>query len=56
VGADAVVNVEYNRGISMTSWQSLTTTGLAVRKVKDDVTCPVCAETVKRAAHKMQAL
>ncbi len=52
VGADAVVNVEYTRGMSLTSWQSLTATGLAVRRVKDDVACPVCAETVKRAAHK----
>jgi hypothetical protein len=48
--ADAVINVAYHRGISRSSWNSLRGTGLAVRKVKDDVACPVCAETIKRAA------
>jgi hypothetical protein len=50
VGADAVINVEYHRGVSMSSWNSLQGAGLAVRKVKEDITCPVCAETIKRAA------
>ena len=52
VGGDAVVNVQYNRGVSMSSWNSLKATGLAVRKVSTDIPCPVCAETVKRAAKK----
>jgi hypothetical protein len=50
LGADAVIDVAYHRGISRSSWNSLRGTGLAVRKVKDDVACPVCAETIKRAA------
>jgi hypothetical protein len=52
VGADAVINVEYNRGVSMSSWNSLKGTGLAVKKVSTDTQCPVCAETIKRAAKK----
>lgn len=52
VGADAVINVEYNRGVSMSSWNSLKGTGLAVKRVSTEVQCPVCAETIKRAAKK----
>lgn len=52
VGADAVINVEYNRGVSMSSWNSLKGTGLAVKKISTDIQCPVCAETIKRAAKK----
>lgn len=52
VGADAVVNVEYNSGVSLTSWKSMKGTGLAVRKLSDDRACPFCAEKIKRAAVK----
>ena len=52
VGANAIVNVEYQSGASMTSWKSMKGTGLAVIKLSDDVTCPVCAESIKRAAIK----
>jgi len=50
VGADAVVNVEYSSGVSLTSWKSMTGRGLAVRKISEDRLCPYCAEMVKRAA------
>ncbi len=52
VGADAVINVSYNRGISATSWKALTATGTAVKLESTDFPCPVCAETIKRAAAK----
>ena len=52
VGANAIINVEYQTGASMTSWKSMKGTGLAVIKLSDEVLCPVCAETIKRAALK----
>lgn len=52
VGANAIINVEYKSGASMTSWKSMKATGLAVRRQTDDMPCPVCAETIKRAAKK----
>jgi len=50
VGADAVVGVEYTSGASMTSWRSMKGTGLAVKKVSDEIACPTCAESIKRVA------
>lgn len=52
VGANAIVEVDYNSGISFTSWKSLKATGLAVVRQSEDVTCDICAETIKRAAIK----
>lgn len=52
LGADAVVDVAYDSGWSMTSFRSLKATGLAVRRISDDIACPFCAETIKRAAVK----
>ena len=52
VGANAVIDVRYNSGVSITSWKSMTGTGLAVIRESDDVVCPHCAETIKRAAIK----
>jgi predicted RNA-binding Zn-ribbon protein involved in translation (DUF1610 family) len=52
VGANAVINVEYRSGVSMTSWKSMTGTGLAVIRESDTVACPHCAEQIKRAATK----
>jgi predicted RNA-binding Zn-ribbon protein involved in translation (DUF1610 family) len=52
VGANAVINVRYNSGVSMTSWKSMTGTGLAVIRESDTVACPHCAEMIKRAATK----
>lgn len=52
VGANAVINVAYKSGASMTSWKSMTGSGLAVVRESDTVTCTNCAETIKRAALK----
>lgn len=52
VGANAIVEVDYNSGISFTSWKSLKATGLAVVRQSENVACNVCAETIKRAAIK----
>lgn len=52
VGANAVINIRYNSGVSITSWKSMTGSGLAVVRESDDVVCPHCAETIKRAAIK----
>lgn len=52
VGANAVINVHYQSGVSMTSWKSMTGTGLAVIRESDTATCPHCAETIRRAATK----
>lgn len=52
VGANAVINIQYNSGVSFTSWKSMTGTGLAVIRESETVTCPHCAETIKRAATK----
>lgn len=52
LGANAVINVTYDRGISLTSWRALTARGEAVVLEADDRACPVCAETIKRAALK----
>ncbi|MDP9343943.1 MAG: zinc ribbon domain-containing protein [Actinomycetota bacterium] len=50
MGANAVLNTRYERGISMTSWKALTARGWAVRAESVDKQCPFCAETIKRAA------
>lgn len=52
VGANAIVDANYDSGISLTSWKSLKATGMAVVKESDEQICPVCAETIKRAAVK----
>lgn len=50
MGANAVIGVTYERGISATSWKALTAHGTAVVAESDERTCPHCAETIKRAA------
>jgi ribosomal protein L37AE/L43A len=52
IGANAVIDVKYDSGMSLTSWRSMKATGLAVLRVADDIPCPMCAETIKRAAKK----
>jgi hypothetical protein len=52
VGANAVIKIRYDSGVSFTSWKSMTGTGLAVIRESDTVTCPHCAEVIKRAATK----
>jgi hypothetical protein len=49
-GANAVINVRYERGISITSWKALTARGLAVLASASVRTCPFCAEQVRREA------
>lgn len=51
-GANAVINLQYHSGVSMTSWKSMTGSGLAVIRESDTVACPHCAEQIKRAATK----
>jgi len=51
-GANAIINVEYKRGISMSSWKTLWATGTAVVLAADDRPCPTCAEMVKVLAMK----
>lgn len=50
--ANAIINVQYDRGISMTSWKALTATGTAVFAESDEIKCPFCAESIKRQAIK----
>jgi len=52
IGANAVIGVEYDRGISFWSWKALTATGTAVLAESDEVKCPSCAELIKREAIK----
>lgn len=52
LGANAVIDVKCDSGMSMTSWRSVKATGLAVRRLSDEMPCPSCAETIKRAAKK----
>ena len=51
-GGNGVINVRYERGVSMTSWKALTTYGEAVIFESDEKVCPSCAETIKAAATK----
>ena len=52
MGANAVVNVTYSRGMSLMSYEVLKAVGTAVIAESDDVKCRFCAETIKRAAKK----
>lgn len=52
MGANAVIRVRYESGMSLTSWRSMTATGVAVFKGADEVACASCAETIKRAVVK----
>jgi hypothetical protein len=52
LGANAVIEVAYNRGMSLTSYEVLKATGVAVVLESDETTCPACAETIKRAAKR----
>lgn len=51
-GANAVIGVRYDRGVSATSWKALTATGVAVFLESDEVRCPFCAELIRREAIK----
>jgi hypothetical protein len=49
-GANAVINVNYGRGISAFSWNALNAEGDAVILESDEKKCPYCAEMIKREA------
>lgn len=50
--ANAVIEVEYERGMALTSYKVLKARGVAVILEAADVPCPDCAELIKRAARK----
>ena len=52
LGANAVINVSYSRGMSLWSYEVLKAVGTAVIVESDEMQCPFCAETIKRAAKK----
>src|ERR1019366_750568 len=52
MGANAVIQVQYDRGMSLTSYKVLKAKGIAVVLESDDVKCPYCAELIKRQALK----
>jgi hypothetical protein len=52
MGANAIINVQYKRGISAMSWKAMTATGEAIWIESDERPCPQCAEIVKVAALK----
>jgi hypothetical protein len=52
LGANAAIDVEYSRGMSMLSYEVLKAIGTAVLVESDQVACPLCAETIKRAAKR----
>ena len=47
-----MINVSYSRGMSLMSYEVLKAVGTAVIVESDEVNCPFCAETIKRAAKK----
>jgi len=52
LGANAVIYVTYSRGMTLMSYEVLTARGIAVIAELDEIACPYCAETIKRAAKK----
>lgn len=50
--ANAVIDVEYTKGMSLTSYKVLRARGTAVLIQIDEIDCPYCAEKIKRAARK----
>jgi hypothetical protein len=52
LGANAVVDVHYDSGVTLTSWRSMRGFGVAVSRLSSDMPCPICAETIKRVAKK----
>ena len=49
LGADAVIKVEYNRGMSRASYKALRASGVAVVLESSEVKCPSCADTGKQS-------
>lgn len=49
-GGNAILNVQYQRGVSAMSWKALTAFGDVVIIESDVRPCPFCAETIKKRA------
>jgi len=52
LGADGIINLSYERKVSVFSWSQLIAKGTAVKFESTDMPCPECAEMIKRAAKK----
>lgn len=52
LGADGIINLTYERKVSMMSWKQLRAYGIAVKFESDERNCPTCAEKIKKAAKK----
>jgi len=52
MGADGIINLNYQRKVSLFSFSQLNAKGTAVKFESQEVACPVCAEMIKRAAKK----
>lgn len=52
MGGDGIINLSYNRKISLLSFSQLTAKGTAVKFESTGMPCPVCAEMIKREAKK----
>jgi hypothetical protein len=52
MGANAVVNVWYSRGMTLWSHEVLTAVGKAVVMESEEMKCPFCTEIITRAAKK----
>ena len=52
LGANAIVNVTYQRGADLFSWKAIHAQGVAAQVESDEKTCQFCAEKIKRAAVK----
>ena len=52
IGANAIINVEYRRDLGFTSLNAVFVKGEAIYKLSDEISCPECAEKIKRGAKK----
>lgn len=52
LGANALINLTYERKVTWTSFNALRGTATAVILQSDTIPCPTCAEDIKRAAKK----
>jgi energy-converting hydrogenase Eha subunit E len=52
MGANAIINVTYQRKVSLFSFSQLNAVGTAVVLESDEVECPSCAELIKSKAKK----
>lgn len=52
LGANAIINLRYDRGISLFSFSQLKASGTAVVFLVETRPCPECAEDIKVAAKK----